>query len=55
MNRTGYVHDNRYLLHDTGPYHPEMPERLTAIHKGLEDAGLLEKLILVKPRYAELQ
>ena len=24
MKKTGYLHDNRYLLHDTGPYHPEM-------------------------------
>lgn len=55
MNRTGYVHDNRYLLHDTGPYHPEMAERLTAIYKGLEDAGLLDQLIRVQPRYVELK
>jgi acetoin utilization deacetylase AcuC-like enzyme len=45
MNKTGYLHDNRYLLHDTGPYHPEMAERLTAVHKGIQDAGLLEKLV----------
>ena len=31
MKRTGYLYDSRYLLHDTGPYHPERPERLEAI------------------------
>ena len=52
MKRTGYLHDTRYMLHDTGPYHPEMAERLTAIHQGIEDAGLLEKLIPLKAVHA---
>ena len=47
MKKTGYLHDNRYLLHDTGPYHPEMAERLTAVYDGIKAAGLLDKLILV--------
>ena len=45
MNRTGFLYDTRYLLHDTGPYHPEVPERLQAIVKGLEESGQLSKLI----------
>ncbi len=44
MNRTGFLHDLRYLLHDTGPYHPEMAERLEMIYKGIEAAGLLPYL-----------
>jgi acetoin utilization deacetylase AcuC-like enzyme len=44
MKRTGFLYDERFLLHETGPYHPEVPERLTAIHQGIAQAGLLEKL-----------
>ncbi len=44
MKKTGLLHDQRFLLHDTGPYHPEVPERVTAIHKGLKDGGLLPRL-----------
>lgn len=29
-----------FLLHDTGPTHPERPERLTAIERSLEESGL---------------
>ena len=47
MKKTGYLHDNRYLLHDTGPYHPEMAERLTAVYNGIKDAGLLDQLTLL--------
>jgi acetoin utilization deacetylase AcuC-like enzyme len=45
MKKTGYLHDLRYMQHDTGPYHPEKPERLSAIHKGIKDAGLLPHLV----------
>ena len=45
MKKTGYLHDLRYMQHDTGPYHPEKPERLSAIHKGIEKAGLLPHLV----------
>lgn len=38
------MYDERFLLHDTGPYHPEHPERLKAILKGIQDAGLLSDL-----------
>ena len=55
MKKTGYLHDNRYLLHDTGPYHPEMAERLTAVYNGIKDAGLLEQLILLPAVRAELK
>jgi acetoin utilization deacetylase AcuC-like enzyme len=48
MKRTGFVYDERYLLHLTGNYHPESPERLLAIHKWLETSGMLGKLIPIR-------
>jgi acetoin utilization deacetylase AcuC-like enzyme len=48
MKKTGFLYDVRYLLHDTGPYHPESPERLTAIYKGIEAGGLLPKLLQIQ-------
>ncbi|UCH21655.1 MAG: histone deacetylase [Deltaproteobacteria bacterium] len=55
MRRTGFLFDERYLLHETGSYHPEVPERLNAIYAGISQAGLLEKLTLIKARRAELK
>ncbi len=52
MKKTGFIYDDRYLLHDTGGYHPESPERLKAIHSRLVETGLLEKLILLEPQRA---
>jgi len=48
MKRTGFVYDDRYLLHDTGGYHPESPERLKVICKRLSESGILEKLTLIE-------
>ena len=47
MKKTGFVHDDRYLLHDTGGYHPESPERLKVIHERLVESGLIEKLVVM--------
>jgi len=47
MNRTGFVFDRRFLLHKTGSYHPEVPERLVMIYRGIEDASLLPELTLI--------
>ncbi|MGE0086567.1 MAG: histone deacetylase [Desulfococcaceae bacterium] len=44
MKKTGFLYDERYLLHLTGPLHPESPDRLRAIFKGIEEAGLLPSL-----------
>jgi acetoin utilization deacetylase AcuC-like enzyme len=52
MKRTGFVYDDRYLLHDTGGFHPESPERLKAIYKHLSESGMLEKLTLIKAERA---
>jgi acetoin utilization deacetylase AcuC-like enzyme len=55
MKKTGFLYDERYLLHDTGPYHPEVPERLRAIYKGIESANLLPKLTLIHASYPDLK
>jgi len=55
MKRTGYLHDNRYLLHDTGPYHPEMADRLIAVYNGIKEAGLLDQLTLIPAVRADLK
>jgi acetoin utilization deacetylase AcuC-like enzyme len=54
MRRTGYVYDDRYLLHDPGSWHPERPDRLKAIQGSLKDSGILELLIQLKPYPAPL-
>lgn len=53
MNRTGFLYDERFLLHDTGPNHPEVPERLKAIRLGLENGGLLSRLTPIKAHLAD--
>lgn len=55
MRKTGFLYDQRYLLHDTGPYHPEVPERLQAIYQGIESAGLLPKLIRIEAVRADMK
>jgi acetoin utilization deacetylase AcuC-like enzyme len=54
MRRTGYVYDDRYLLHDPGSWHPERPDRLKAIQASLKESGILELLIKLKPYPAPL-
>ena len=55
MKKTGFLFDQRYLLHDTGPYHPEVPERLQAIYQGIENGGLLPKLKMITAERADLK
>ena len=55
MRRTGFLFDERYLLHETGPYHPEVPERLSAIYQGISQARLLDKLTLIRASRADLK
>jgi acetoin utilization deacetylase AcuC-like enzyme len=55
MKKTGFLFDPRYLLHDTGPYHPEVPERLQAIYKGIEKAGFLPKLKKIDAQRADMR
>lgn len=48
MKKTGFLYDERFLLHDTGEMHPECSDRLRAAYRGLDEAGLLPKLTLIE-------
>jgi acetoin utilization deacetylase AcuC-like enzyme len=52
MKRTGFVYDDRYLLHVTFEGHPESPERLKAILSRLTTSGVLNKLRLLNAEVA---
>ncbi len=55
MRRTGLLYDERFLLHKTGPGHPESPERLTVMLRALDEAGLLQKLIPIAATAAKMK
>lgn len=55
MKKTGYLYDKKYLRHETGYFHPEVPERLQAIHRGIENAGLLPKLVRIEAQWPDLK
>ena len=55
MSNTGYLYDVKYLRHETGYFHPEVPERLHAIHQGIEDAGLLPKLFPIEAQWPDMK
>jgi len=42
MAATGLVLDDRFQRHLTGEGHPERPERLAAIHEGLQEGNLIQ-------------
>jgi acetoin utilization deacetylase AcuC-like enzyme len=52
MKNTGYLYDERFLLHDTGEFHPECPDRLRAIHSRLIETGLIDKLTRISAERA---
>lgn len=49
---TSIIADERYIKHLTGPFHPERPERYTAILKALKEQNLLTQANLILPRKA---
>lgn len=53
MKRTGFLYDERFLLHRTGPHHPEIPARLDAVFKGASENGLFGRLIRLHAMAAE--
>ena len=55
MNRTGFLYDERYQLHLTGSYHPEVPERLACVYRGIQEAGLLSHLTHIKASRADMK
>ncbi|MEZ5361514.1 MAG: histone deacetylase [Bryobacterales bacterium] len=52
--RLGLLLDKVYKEHDTGPGHPERPERYDAVTAALERSGLLHHVERLKPRKAEV-
>ena len=42
---TAYITHPSFLLHDMGPYHPECPERLGAIHERFAELGVDKRLV----------
>lgn len=55
MRKTGFLYDERYLLHDTGPHHPEIPGRIQAVYKGIKESGLLSILTLIHASLPDLK
>ena len=55
MKKTGFLFDERYLLHKTGRYHPEVPERLKAVYQGIEEGGLLSSLTMISASFPEMK
>ncbi|MBI5199869.1 MAG: histone deacetylase [Nitrospirae bacterium] len=53
MKNTGIIMDNRYLEHKAAFHHPENPQRLEAIYKGIKENEIFEKLLLIEPRIAD--
>jgi acetoin utilization deacetylase AcuC-like enzyme len=46
---TGYVFDERFLLHIIEEGHPESPERLQAINRRLSELGIIDRLYTLRP------
>ncbi len=55
MKRTGFVYDERYMLHKTGSFHPEIPDRIPAVIEGIKKSELLSKLTLIEPVEPDLK
>ena len=54
MSPTGFLHHPTTLRHDTGPGHPERPERAAAVMERLASSGLLDELDVREPEPAPL-
>ncbi len=55
MTHVGLVTHPDYLTHQTGVSHPETPERLQAVTDHLKRSGLIDDLILIEPRRADVK
>ena len=52
MKRVGFLDDPVFGEHDAGPGHPERPERLDAVRRGLREGGIQGHLVALPPRPA---
>lgn len=53
--RTAYLWDSLYLRHDTGPGHPERPDRLVAVDDRLSREPWYSSLVRLTPREADVE
>ncbi len=51
--RTGVAYSEAFLRHDTGPRHPERPDRLRAIVARLRETGIWDRLSVWEPGPAD--
>ena len=51
---TGFIDDDRFLAHDTGDWHPERPERITAVRAALAGQAWTAPLLRLTPVPADL-
>jgi acetoin utilization deacetylase AcuC-like enzyme len=49
MTKTGFAYHPIFMEHHPGSWHPERPERLTAILQAIEDSGLKTDLVDLTP------
>ena len=54
MRTVGFIYDDVFLLHQPPEWHPDSKERLTTVLAVLREAGLLQRLVPLKPRRAGL-
>ncbi|MBN1224844.1 MAG: histone deacetylase [Candidatus Aminicenantes bacterium] len=54
-SKTALVYSDIYFKHDTGEFHSESPQRLTAIYEGLKKNRLLSSLQVTRPEKAALE
>jgi len=47
MKKTGFLHDDRYTLHQTGGWHPECPDRIKAIADGVNESDIYSELAII--------
>ena len=53
--KTGFAYHSDYLNHDTGPGHPERPDRLRASLAALQQSGVWEHLQRIEPTPASVE
>lgn len=53
MTRVAFIGHPDYQAHDTGPGHPERPDRLRAIHARVKESGVESDLQLVDPFHVD--
>ena len=55
LHKTAFIYHPDYLNHDTGPKHPERPNRLIACHAKLKQSDVWDKLFHIDPNPATIQ